>query len=294
MIEKISQLAIESLRQAYFIQRGLFEDGTITEYVSVGRGEDKATRGDWESEEAVINYLTEEKFPGRVNTEEHGQQDIIENPEYLVLDDGIDGSSEMVKNPNTRCGTIFTIANKLAPRYKDFIFAGITEYLTERIVYCVKNKGVFTIEHPGYNEQIIEIQPFAKKDFSEKTKVIVDCYSTDYEKGVTKGMEDFVDFMNEHVVKHLECKVQLLGGISSASMCLDLVFGDVDAVFNMVAKGVFEPPAMYLFTRELGGYVCDLSGNELGNKKWKPHSRLEGALFTCSNEISDELVRLIR
>ncbi|MBS3080487.1 hypothetical protein J4221_03375 [Candidatus Pacearchaeota archaeon] len=289
----ISGIAVNALREAYFTQRKLFEDGTIAEYVSKGKGEDKATRGDWESEEVVINYLTEEKFPGRVNTEEHGQQDIIENPEYLVLDDGIDGSSQMVKNPNTRCGTILTIANKLAPRYKNFIFAGITEYISERIVYCVKNKGVFTIEHPGYNEQIIEIPPFAKKDFSEKTKVMVDCYSSDYEKGVTKGMEDFLNFMNEHVVKHLEGKVHLLGGVSSAAMCLDLVFGNADAIFNMVAKGVFEPPAMYLFTRELGGDCRDLQGNELGNKKWKPHSRLEGALFTCSKEIGDELINFI-
>ena len=58
----ISGIAVNALREAYFTQRKLFEDGTIAEYVSKGKGEDKATRGDWESEEVVINYLTEARI----------------------------------------------------------------------------------------------------------------------------------------------------------------------------------------------------------------------------------------
>lgn len=36
-------IAIESLNQAYFKQKELFEEGIIADLVAVGRGEDKAT-----------------------------------------------------------------------------------------------------------------------------------------------------------------------------------------------------------------------------------------------------------
>ncbi len=284
---------INALRQAYFIQRRLLKEGTIADLVSVGRGEDRATKGDWESEEIVINYLKRENIPAKIITEEHGTIEL--GDKYLVLVDGIDGSSQMVKNPNCRCGTIISIAENLNPRYEDFIFAAITEYVTKNIIYGVRGEGVFEIVYENGVEIKSRFPSFTKKTFSEITKVMVDCYKADYAEGITEGMDKFEKFMNEHVVQYLEGKVNVRGGISSGSMCIDLLSEDVDAVFNMVAKGVFEPPAMYLLTKELGGFGTDLNGNDLGEKQWKPVGmNLDGALFSSSYEIGNKLIKLLR
>ena len=89
------------------------------------------------------------KFPVRIISEEHGQIDIVNNPAYLAVLDGIDGSSGLVSNPRSRCGTMLAIADNLNPVYDDFIFSGITEFITNKIVYAAKNKGVYLVQNPG-------------------------------------------------------------------------------------------------------------------------------------------------
>ncbi len=157
-LEKIAEIGFNSLKQAYYVQRKLLEEGTIGNLVSVGKGEDKATEGDWESEEAVINYLKKQNFPGRINSEEHGQINL--GGDYLAILDGIDGSNALVKDPHSRCGTILTIAENLNPKYDDFIFSGITEYVTNRIGYGIKGKEVWLIENPGENEKKTKLLNF--------------------------------------------------------------------------------------------------------------------------------------
>ena len=78
-----SEHGLSALRAAYSTQRELSSAGNIAEFVSVGRGADKATKGDWESEEAVLNYFQRVRFPVRVIAEEHGTVDIVPNPRYL-------------------------------------------------------------------------------------------------------------------------------------------------------------------------------------------------------------------
>ncbi|MEK6914065.1 MAG: hypothetical protein AABW83_00285 [Nanoarchaeota archaeon] len=294
-MNKIFSEAINSLKLAYSIQRKLLKEKTIAELVTVGRGEDRATKGDWESEEVIIRYLKERNLLLRIIAEEHGTIDIVKNPEYLMVLDGIDGSSALVKDPNSKCGTIISIADNLNPIYNDFVFAGITEYASKKIFYGIKNNGVYVIENPGENELEKKLPKFNDKNFSENISVMVDCYKAEYAEGITKGLSDFEEFMGKNFAKYLEGKVALLGGISSAAMCIDLIYGNVDAVAQMVAKGVFEPPAMYLLTKELEGYATDFKGNSIEDKKWeRVDMNLEGVLFSSSKDISESLIRELR
>ncbi|MEN9625897.1 MAG: Inositol monophosphatase family [archaeon] len=290
----IISLGVNALKHAYVAQRKLFENGTIADLVEVGRGDDKATRGDWESEEAVIRYLQEEQFPLKIFAEEHGNMiaGSAEHTRHLAILDGIDGSSQLVKNPASRCGTMLTIADSLTPCYDDFIFAGITEYFTNRIVYGIKGEGVFEIQFPSQQKR--QLLPFLQQPFSSECIIKVDCYTSDYAPGITAGMGDFKKFMGEQVVGKLQGKAKLEGAVSSAAMCLDLLTEKADAVFQIVAKGVFEPPAMYMLTTELGGTATDLAGNDLTYKKWGPVGmNINGALFASSPGIAEELARMI-
>jgi fructose-1,6-bisphosphatase/inositol monophosphatase family enzyme len=190
---------------------------------------------------------------------------------------------------------MLSISDTLHPCYKDFIFAGITEFATNRIVYAIRGHGVHEITFHGSNTSQKKFLPFLQKQFSPHRIIAIDCYKSEYEKGITTGMSDFEQFMGTHVVQPLQGKLHLQGAISSAALCLDLVAQDVDAVANMVAKGVFEPPAMYLMTKELGGIATDLTGVDLTEKEWGPVGmNLEGALFSSSPEIHTALLAFLK
>ena len=62
MRESYISISYEALRTAYETQRKLLFQGTIADLVKDGKGQDKITLGDWESEEAVINYLKAKNF----------------------------------------------------------------------------------------------------------------------------------------------------------------------------------------------------------------------------------------
>jgi hypothetical protein len=55
-------------------------------------------------------------------------------------------------------------------------------------------------------------------------------------------MDEIGDMMRSRFSNKLRERVQLSAENSSGAMCIDLITGDVDAVAQVVAKGVFEPP----------------------------------------------------
>jgi len=292
--QEITEICVNALKEAYFTQRRLLEDRTIADRAE-SHGEDQATKGDWESEEAVIKYLKDKEFPGRIIAEEHGEINVVKDPKYLAILDGIDGSSALVDNIESRCGTILTISDNLNPTYNDFIFSGITEYITDRICYGIKGNGVWMIDDVGENEKERRLPKFHEKPFSNERIIKIDCYDVNYAPGVTEGLEKFKLFMKKRVVDKLDGRMILRGGISSAAMCLDLLLGDVDALAQIVAKGVFEPPAMYFLTKELGGYSSDLEGKDLGVKKWGPVGmNVDAAIFANSEEMGRTITDYLR
>jgi len=295
-MELNSFIGIEALKQAYLVQRKLLENNSIVEFVYKGRGLDKATRGDWESEEEIINFLIKENFPVRIISEEHGQIDITSSPKYLAVLDGIDGSSGLVTNQNSRCGTMLSIAYNLNPCYDNFFFGGLTEFSTGKIAYGIKDKGNYLIK----DRVIKKIESKERNFLNPKTKIHIDDkqFYPDFKESITSGIDEISSFVKKTFSDKLKGKFDLSGIVSSSSMCLDLVEGKVDAVCGVIAKGVFEPPAEYRLVKEIGGELfafVEGKWNELRNKKWAEYGRPLSPLIRVANlEIGKELIEYLK
>ena len=296
---EVYPLGIQALKKAYFIQKLLSNNRTISRLVKKGCGEDKVLKGDWESEETVINFFKSKNFPIRIISEEHGQIDFVENPKYLAVLDGFDGSSGLAVNSRARGGTMLAIAEGLDPDYDEFIFGGMTDFSTNSIIYAIKNQGAYLIENLEENEIEKKIAPIKRKRFGKETKIHLDDkqFYPNYKEGITAGMDDVSECVKKHFSDKLKRKFELSGLVSSSAMCLDLILGDVDVVCGVIAKGVFEPPAEYRILKEIRGTAygfVDKKWEEIGNKKWSQYGRpMSPLLMVANQEIGKEFIKFL-
>ncbi len=296
-MKEVAEIGFQSLKRAYLLQRKLMERGDIGEIVERNNdGGDRSTKGDLESEEAVIDFLKEEKFPIKLISEEHGVINITDNPRYLGVLDGFDGSSGLAANPRARGGTMLAIADTLNPRYEDFIFSGLTEPTSEKILYAEKERGATFLQRLENTTSITHLEKRNLHRLNPKTKMYVDSMlkPSEYKEGVTAGMNEIRALMEKTFANPLRGKLDLIGGCSSAAMCLDLVLGYVDLVGQVIAKGVFEPPTQYLLTREIGGAVLGMGGEDIGRERWLEYGRpMSHLLLASSEELGREVLNLL-
>ncbi|MBS3085486.1 hypothetical protein J4225_02265 [Candidatus Pacearchaeota archaeon] len=300
MNSQVKDVCIEALRRVYNLQRELMQKEVIGEIIAKGSGLDKAIRGDWESEEAVINFLKKQRLPAMIISEEHGQFSLSKKPAYLVVLDGIDGSSGLAANPKARCGTIISVADNLNPKYDDFIFSGVTEFSQERIAYVSKGDKVRLIEQPGKLEKTAIVDKIFPKPLCKETKIHIDDkqFYPDYKEGITISMDKITKLMRNVFSNKLNGKFELSGMASTSSMFIDLVLGKVDAVCGVIVKGVFEPPAGYLLSKTIGGEVYGFSNDKwekIDNKKWQEYGKpISPVLFAASPELANELISILK
>src|SRR3989344_1695102 len=142
--ELFEQIALDSLHRALSVHDNLGETGE--ELVQKNQFGETTLRVDIECEKAILNFLREVKIPIRVISEEHGQVDITENPRYLGILDGLDGSNVYKKGRGRdRYGTMFGIFSSTNPSYEDYLASGIMEHSTKRLFFAIKNGGAFFI-----------------------------------------------------------------------------------------------------------------------------------------------------
>ena len=286
------QAGVEALKTAYRVQEELFKQGEISgkniigELVEKGSGSDKSLRGDWESEEAVIEVLRARGLPVRVIAEEHGTIDIVSNPNFLAVLDGYDGSSALAANPGARGGTMLAIAKSLNPTYNEFVFGGLTERASGVVVYGAPRGDVY--EFNMKNGKWNQLNPFQhQRRFGRNTRVHLDdpILWEEHAEGVTSGLDEIGELMHETFTTPLKEHAILSGQNSSAAMCLDLLYGEVDAIGGVIAKGVFEPPAEYPMIRELGGIMLGIDGTEIGDKRWSEYGRPLSPLIRANSRL---------
>lgn len=294
-MNEIIEYGINALKAAYSIQEELFKKGNIGEEIRKGKGRDIILRGDWESEEAVINYLKErkERISARIISEEHEEVDLADNIGYLVVLDGFDGSSGLAANPNARGGTMLAIANNLNPCYNDFQFGGLTDRATSRILYAIKNRGLFSLNPEKDDAKII--QPNTKR--TNKIHIDDKQFYPDFQNKITSGLDEITAMCRKSFSEKLIQEYELSGLVSSSAMCCDLVLGKVDAVCGVIAKGVFEPPIEYAMTNEINGIMygfVDGKWTEIGDKKWLEYGKpLSPLICASSQKIARELIELL-
>lgn len=270
-IEEIKRIGLEALKAAYYKQIELSNAGTIGERIpKKNLGGDTSLRGDIESEDAVIETFQRNNFPAIIYAEEHGIVKLVNRPTIFSSCDGFDGSSTLANDNKARGGTMLSVTDNLNPRYKDILFSGITDFSTGRIVYGVKDEGVFLISNVGNNKKVTKLEKFPVKKFDSNLKIHLDDpdYWGSYTKGITALLDQIGGTVRENFTKKLVEKVQLSGLNSSGAMCLDLLVGDVDAIAGIRAKGDYEVIVEYLLTTLLGGVVIGLDGKDIGNHRW--------------------------
>lgn len=136
-VNRITEIGTTCLNQAMLTHSNLGAKG-IEPIVKNQFGE-TALRADVEIEKAIIDILKKSRIPARIYSEEHGIVDLTASPTFIVVLDGLDGSSEYKKFRKTgRYGTMLGIFKGINSKYKDFLFSGIAEQVSGTIIYSSK------------------------------------------------------------------------------------------------------------------------------------------------------------
>ena len=145
-LEEINKLGRLALEQSHSVYQKLGSSGI--EKVQMNRFGEVALRGDRECEEAVIDIFKKNKVPITIISEEHGKVEL--GNEFLGVLDGLDGTNKYISfvdgNKNARFGTMFAILNGSNPRYSDYIFSGIMEHPTRKLICTSQDKKSFVLD----------------------------------------------------------------------------------------------------------------------------------------------------
>ena len=252
-VSQLEKIAISCLEKSYQVHQKLGSEGE--ELIAKNQYGETALKIDIEAEKTVINTLKQAKVPIRIISEEHGTTNISDNPKYLGVLDGLDGTEEYKKNRGRgRYGTMFGIFSNLDPKYQDYIFGGIMEHSTKRLFFVSKNKGSF-IKSDKKTEQI-HCSDCTTLD--KKTRIYID-QTFDEKRNVTFIYDTFISKLKEYKFNFL---------LSTATHYADLVKGEVDLVLECTRKGNLELAVAYGLVTEAGGFITALDGKDLGQKKY--------------------------
>ena len=274
-IEKLKKVGIIALEKAYKTHQKLGAEGEET--IRKNQFGDTALKVDVEIERAILEFLKESKIPIRVISEEHGITNITENPRYLGIMDGLDGSGVYKRERGKgRYGTMFAIFSNLNPRYEDYFFSGVMEHSKNRLFYALKDKGSFIIEK-GKEKRI-----FCSRvtELNKETKIYVDEYFEFNRKTFSSKLRGF----------NFKCL------LSSSMHYSDLADGKVDMVLECTRKRNLEIAVAFGLINEAGGIIMDINGNSIGDQEYLTFGQkgFMSIISSCTKELGIELIRHIR
>ncbi len=249
---KLVELGIKALENAYKVHERLGDKGL--ESVKKNKYGDISLVGDIEAEKAVINTFREANISLRIISEEHGQVDLSDNPKFLAILDGIDGTSVYkTARGEGRYGTMFAIFSNLNPTYDDYIFSGVMEHSSKKLYFAVKNKGGFLIQK-GKQSPLKSSSIGKLKD----SKIYVDEFF-DRNRNVTFIYDTYLSKLKGYTFLHSN---------SSAIHYVDLAQGKVDLVLECTRKGNLEIAVAYGLVNEAGGVIVTIDGVSISEKKY--------------------------
>lgn len=270
---QLKKIAIDALNKAHQTHEELGVHGR-QESVKKNQFGETALRVDIEAEEAVINTLREANLPIRIISEEHGEVDIVKNPIYLGVLDGIDGTRAL-KAKKGMYGTMFGIFSNLNPKYDDYLFSGVMEHSTKRLFYVSKGKKSLVIT----KGKTTPISCLNTSKLDKKIKIYIDEYWDFNKKTFSEKLQGFnTDCLN-----------------SSAHHYLSLISGQADLVLECTRKGNLEIAVAYGLVTKAGGVMETLDGVSLGQKKYLKFGQDKNiAVITASTkQLARELIEYI-
>lgn len=251
-IDRIVEIGIDALKNASKVHDELEDKGL--EPVQMNDHGDCSLVGDIEAEKAVIETFRASGIPLRIVSEEHGQVDLSDDPQFLAVLDGLDGTSVYKEaRGKKRYGTMFGVFSSLDPVYDDYIFSGIMELSNKLLYYSVKNEGCHLLR----DGDIVQIGCSAVSELVDAAIHVDEFFDAD--RGSTFIHDTYLakldghDFINEN---------------SSAIRYVDLVEGQADLVLECTRKGNLEIAVAFGLVTEAGGVIVTKDGVSIGNKKY--------------------------
>ncbi len=277
--ERFEQIALDSLGKALLVHDNLGEAGE--ELVQKNQFGETALRVDIECEKAILDFLKEMKVPIRVVSEEHGQVDITENPRYLGILDGLDGSNVYKKERGrARYGTMFGIFDTINPSYQDYLTSGIMEHPTKRLFLAQRNGGAFVIE----GSQRTPIHSSSRTKLDPDVRIYIDEYFEINRNTFSNKLQDFKPTLRD------------FSAGSSAVHYADVASGVADLALECTRKNNLEIAIAYGLETEAGAVMIDLEGVSIGDKKYLEFGQKEKTpiVTAATRELAEELLERIK
>ena len=277
--ERFEKIALDSLHRALSVHDNLGETGE--ELVQKNQFGETALRVDIECEKAILDFLKEAGVPIRVISEEHGQVDITENPRYLGILDGLDGSNVYKKERGrARYGTMFGIFDTVNPSYQDYLTSGIMEHPTKRLFVALKNGGAFVIE----GDKRTPIHSSGRTQLGPDTQIYIDEYFEINRNTFSNRLQSF------------KPKSRDFSAGSSAVHYADVASGTADLALECTRKNNLEIAIAYGLETEAGAVMVDLDGVTIGDKKYLEFGQKEKIpiITAATKELADRLLERIK
>lgn len=221
-----------------------------TEYTQV-------LRGDLEIEEAVIDVFQNANIPVRFHSEEHGQVDLVQNPLFIATLDGIDGSKHYREKFNEgRYATLLAVFEGLNPTYDDYLVCGYFEHAAKRLMYAIKNQGVFLIDQNHPSPTLVHTSGHTQ--LTPDTPTRIDGY-------FDINLRTFADRLTDF--RRVLIGTPQTGGYSGVAYA-DIARGNLDLCLECTRKGNLELAMAYGLLKEAGGTIILLDGTDLGNQRF--------------------------
>lgn len=247
-LEAIKRVVVTGLQRAYSVHESLGPQGT--ESIDTNRFRETALLVDIKAEKAVLDFLREINFPIRVISEEHGITNISENPRYLGILDGIDGSSVCKKEWGAgRYGTMFGIYNTVDPYYGEYLVGGVMEHSTRKLFVASRGEGAYVIQ----NGEIKQIRASGITTLDQqKTRIYVDEFHDVSRRVFAERLRGFpLSVINASCVAYV-----------------DVAAGKAEMALECTRKGNLEIAAACALIMESGGVLVDIEGRSLLDRKY--------------------------
>lgn len=257
--ELFTDALIAGLKAAHELHEGIGDAGRL-DFQQNQFGETALTL-DIQSEEAIISKLREINIPLKVLSEEHGEFDIGEDPEYIVVLDGLDGSGEYKEHRGSAMyGTMVSILEGNNPKYSDYVICGMMIHSPKpQLFLAIKGGGCFSVDIETGERELLKRKEI--QEFSERSIVDLDVYWGPY-----KILYD----NNKGKYPNLQCAF-----FSSAARCALFLKGEIDIGLEWTRKGNLEQSTSFGLIREFGGVITTADGVGIGDKDFRSFAQTE-------------------
>jgi hypothetical protein len=286
----LSRAVFNSVKAAYLNHKALGEDGKDLISKQGEDGVNDHLRGDLESEEKMVDGVDkwgrENGIKVKVRGEEVGGKvvgSMKSTNEALVVMDGLDGTANYGKKGEWSYGSMLAVALNGDPSYNEFDVGAVGLFEEGLCLMGIKSVGVFVVGLKS--EKVTKLDKF--NDLEE------------FDYGLMLA-DDYFEPAKRYIGEHAE-KWGRTG--STAATLAAIAIGDAienrefpvmnkgwQGLVDVGRKGMLEWPVVYLVIRELGGFVVDKNGEDIGARKFVEFSQKKDWLDRKEPDVHEPIV----